>query len=263
MKLTLKRLALGIALFAAPVAASAWGAEGHRITGQIADSYLTPKARIAIKKILGNETIAITSTWADFIKSDTSYKYLTPWHYVDFARAYSYPEMVEFLEHDNNTDAYTKMKFLIAELKKKDLPKDKQLLYLRMVIHITEDLHQPMHTAHEDDKGGNDVKLSWFGKPSNLHSVWDTELIGNQELSYTEYAAAINHTTAAQRNQWQADPMTKWIFESSQLADKIYKETKPGSNLSYDYNFKFIGTVNQQLVKGGVRLAGLLNQLFG
>ena len=259
----LKKLVVSVALLSTPFAVSAWGTLGHRISGQIADSYLTPKARLAIKSILGNESLALASNWADFIKSDTSYKYLYDWHFVDFERPYAYPEMVEFLEHDNNVDAYTKLKFLTAELKKKNLTAKNKLLYLRMLIHIVEDIHQPLHTGHVSDKGGNDVKLKWFGKDSNLHSVWDTELINNQELSYTEYVAAINHPTLTQRSQWKKDPITKWIFESSQLADKIYKETKPGENLSYNYNFKFIDTVNQQLLKGGVRLAGLLNEIFG
>ena len=262
MKL-LKKLVVSVALLSTPFAVSAWGTLGHRISGQIADSYLNPKARLAIKSILGNESLALASNWADFIKSDTSYKYLYDWHFVDFERPYAYPEMVEFLEHDNNVDAYTKLKFLTAELKKKNLTAKDKLLYLRMLIHIVEDIHQPLHTGHVSDKGGNDVKLKWFGKESNLHSVWDTELINNQELSYTEYVAAINHPTLTQRSQWKKDPITKWIFESSQLADKIYKETKPGENLSYNYNFKFIDTVNQQLLKGGVRLAGLLNEIFG
>ena len=257
-----KKLAIGAAIVFTPFLASAWGAQGHRITGQIADSYLTPKARAAIKAILGNESLAIASNWADFIKSDTAYKYLYDWHFVDFERPYAYPEMVEFLEHDSNVDAYTKLKFLTEELKKKNLTAKNKLLYLRMLVHIVEDIHQPLHTGHVSDKGGNDVKLKWFGRDSNLHSVWDTELINNQELSYTEYAKEINHTTLAQRAAWQKDPLTRWIFESSQLADKIYKETKPGENLSYNYNFKFIGTVNQQLLKGGVRLAGLLNEIF-
>ena len=115
-----KKLTIAAAILFTPILASAWGNQGHRIVGQIADSYLTPKARAAIKKILGNESIALAGNWADFIRSDDNYKYLTTWHYVDFDRPMAYPEMVEFLEHDTNTDAYTKLKFLIAELKKKN-----------------------------------------------------------------------------------------------------------------------------------------------
>jgi hypothetical protein len=263
MKLNfLKKLILGITIIYAPLQSMAWGTEGHRICGQIANTYLTPQARKAIEAILGNESIAITSNWADFIKSDPAYSYLSSWHYIDFDKGYTYPEMQEYLAKDTNVDAYTKLQFLISELKKKDLSKANKLLYLRMLIHIVEDVHQPMHTAHTDDKGGNDFKVNWFNNPTNLHSVWDTQLIEFQQLSYTEYTAAINHSTLAQRIEWQKAPISQWLFESNQIAEKLYTEIKPGDTLNYKYNFSHIEIVNQQLLKAGVRLAGILNQLF-
>ncbi|SHM68902.1 S1/P1 nuclease [Mucilaginibacter sp. OK098] len=259
----LKKLAIGIAIIYAPLQSMAWGAEGHRICGQIADSYLSPQARKAIKEILGNESIAITSNWADFIKSDPDFNYLSSWHYIDFDKAYTLPEMQDFLAHDTKVDAYTKLNFLITELKKKDLSKENRLLYLRMLIHIIEDVHQPMHTAHTDDKGGNDFKVNWFNTPTNLHSIWDSQLIEFQQLSYTEYTNAINHATLAQRNEWQKAPIAQWLYESNQIAEKLYTEIKPGDTLNgYKYNFNHIDTLNNQLLKAGVRLAGVLNQLF-
>jgi len=258
-----KKLALGIAIIYAPLQTMAWGQQGHRICGQIADSYLTPQARKAIKDILGDESIAMASNWADFIKSDPSYSYLYNWHFIDFDKAYTKLEMEDFLAHDTNTDAYTKLNFMIAELKKKDLPKEKKLLYLRMLIHVIEDVHQPMHTAHADDKGGNDVKVKWFNNDTNLHSVWDSQLIEFQQLSYTEYAAAINHTTFEQRKELQKAPISEWLFESNQLAEKIYTDPMLKGSLGYKYNFAYVETLNQQLLKAGVRLAGVLNSIFG
>ena len=259
----LKKLLVGAVLFYAPLQTMAWGDKGHRIAGQIASSYLTPKARAAIKAILGNESVAMASTWADFIKSDPIYNYLSSWHYIDFDKPYTYPEMQSFLKQDTSVDAYTKLQFMIGELKKKNLSADKKLLYLRMVIHIVEDIHQPMHAARTDDKGGNDYKVMWFKEESNLHSVWDSKLIEFQNLSYTEYTNAINFTTAAQRKTWQQEPMSKWLFDSKAVSEDIYANTKRDETLNYKYNFKFIGTVNKQLVKAGVHLAGLLNQIFG
>jgi len=258
----LKRLLIGVAILYAPLQTMAWGDKGHRITGQIASSYLTPKARAAVQAILGNETIAMASTWADYIKSDPSYNYLYNWHFIDFDKPYTYPELQSFLKQDTTVDAYTKIQFVTAELKKKDLAQDKKLLYLRMLIHMVEDIHQPMHTAHTDDKGGNDYKVQWFNEPSNLHSIWDTKLIEFQNLSYTEYASAINFTTAAQRTAWQAEPISQWLFDSKEIAEKIYASSQRDEKLSYKYNFMFVKTLNQQLLKGGVHLAGLLNQIF-
>jgi hypothetical protein len=259
----LKTIIAAIALFYIPTQTMAWGTNGHRISGQIAENYLTPKARAAVRAILG-ESVAMASNWADFIKSDTAYNYLYDWHFVDFDRPYSYPEMVEFLEHDNAVDAYTKVKFLIAELKKKNLPKDKKLLYMRVLIHVVEDVHQPFHTGHTEDKGGNSIKLTWFSKNTNLHSIWDSELIDFQQLSYTEYTAAIDKSTVSQRTAWQKAPLTQWIFESHTLAQKLYGQVKNGDTLKvYNYNFDHVAELNKRLQMGGVRLAGLLNQLFG
>jgi hypothetical protein len=260
----LKKVLLGVIIIYAPLQSFAWGTLGHRISGQIAESYLTPKARAAVHAILGNESLALASNWADNIKSDPAYSYLSPWHYIDLDKVYTYPELVEFLNQDTNVDAYTKLNFLIDQLKhRQSLSKTDQLLYLHMLVHIIEDVHQPMHVAHADDKGGNDFKVSWFNTPTNLHSIWDSQMIDYQQLSYTEYAAAINHTTAAQRAEWQAAPISKWLFESNQIAEQLYTDIKPNDNLSYKYEFNHIDTLNRQLLKGGVRLAGILNQLFG
>lgn len=258
-----KIIVLGFAIIYAPLQSAAWGTNGHRICGQIAGSYLSPQARKAIREILGSQSIAMAGNWADFIKSDDNYKYLSPWHYIDFDKPYTYPEMQAFLAKDTAVDAYTKMNFLIAELKKKSTSKEKKLLYLRVLIHIIEDVHQPMHTAHTDDQGGNGFKVKWFNNDTNLHSVWDSQLIDFQQLSYTEYATAINHATTAQRHEWQKAPIAQWLYESNQVAEKLYTEIKPGDVLSYKYNFTHIDTLNQQMLKAGVRLAGVLNGIFG
>lgn len=262
MKNLLMKLLPGIFLFYIPLQSKAWGTQGHRICGQIAYSYLTLNAKKAVDGILGNESLALAGNWADFIKSDSTYNYLSTWHYIDFGKVYTYSEMVDYLNHDIKTDAYTKIVFLEKELRNKTISKQNKLLYLHLLVHIIEDIHQPMHTAHADDKGGNDLKVMWFNTPTNMHSVWDSNLIDFQQLSYTEYTAAINHTTMGQRTEWQKDPLSKWIYESNQIAEKIYAETRSGDVLNYKYNFKHIDTLNRQLLKAGVRLAGVLNQLF-
>jgi hypothetical protein len=260
----LKKLILGLAIICAPLQSMAWGLEGHRVIGQIAYSYLTPKARAAVRSILGYESMAITSNWADFIKSDPDFSYLSSWHYVDLDSAYTYPELKKYLTEDTKVDAYTKLNFLIGELGKKNLPKEKQLLYLRLLIHIVGDVHQPMHVGHTEDRGGNDIKLMWFNTPTNLHSIWDSQLIDFQQLSYTEYTDMINHATVGQRTAWQKAPISEWLFESNQIANKLYTEVKSGDSISgYKYNFDHIAILNQQLLKAGVRLAGVLNRIFG
>ena len=250
--------------FYLPLQSMAWGMLGHRIVGEIADSYLTSKTRKEIQKILGNESIAMASTWADFIKSDTAYKYLYNWHFVDFKDNASYDSVMATLANDTGVDAYTKLNFLVTELKNKDLALDKKQMYLRLLIHIVGDVHQPLHVGRTSTAGGNTVKLVWFGQASNLHRVWDEQLIEYQQLSYTEYAKAINFVSPEQKKTWQSQPITQWLFDSYQISEQLHNEIKdPTQKLSYEYNFYHVDTLNQQLLKGGVHLAGLLNDIFG
>lgn len=260
---TIRNVVLFSLFFSLPFTSLAWGVLGHRIVGEVATSYLTPKTKAAIQKILGTESIAMSSNWADFIKSDTSFRYLNSWHYINLEKGLSEERLHQILESDTTTNVLTKTNFLIGELKKKNQTAAQKQFYLRLLIHFIGDIHQPLHAGHREDLGGNRVRVSWFNTPTNLHAVWDESLVNFQQLSYTEYTAAINHSTLKQIKQWQKQTVKEWVTESYLLAENVYNEIKEDNQkLSYEYNFRHIATVNSQLLKGGVRLAGILNQIF-
>jgi hypothetical protein len=263
MMKTTRKTVLFCFFLSLPFFSFAWGVLGHRIVGEIASSYLTPKAKAEIQKILGTESIAITSNWADFIKSDSTYNYLSSWHYINLDKGMSREQVLAYLKTDTVTDVYTRINFLVKELKNNKLSPGKKRMYLRLLIHFVGDVHQPMHTSRKEDLGGNRVRVIWFNTPTNLHAVWDESLINFQQLSYTEYTAAINQSTLKQRQEWQKQPLSEWIAESYQISEQLYPEiTEKDQRLSYDYNFRHIQTLNERLLKGGVRLAGLLNSIF-
>ena len=263
MKLPLIRVILISLLVYIPVQTFAWAQLGHRIVGEIADTYLKSKTRKEIKKILGNESVAMASNWADFIKSDPAYKYLDNWHYFNLPANLDQNNFFSYLNQDTTTNAYTRIKFLTAELKNKTLPQDKKVMYLRLLIHLAGDIHQPLHTGRKEDLGGNTIKLTWFGQQTNLHRVWDGDLIESQELSYTEYTKWINFPTEEQRRTLQREDVSEWVYDSYKIAQNIYAVTKPDYKLGYRYIYDHIHTANEQLLKGGIHLAGLLNEIFG
>lgn len=259
----LKKIVIVFTLAYLPFTAGAWGVLGHRIVGEVADQYLQAKARLAIRQILGTESIAMASNWADFIKSDTSYNYLSNWHYVNLPADLSKTDVYSYLESQTGPNVYNKTKEMIAVLKNTKSTAEQKKLALRMLIHLVGDMHQPMHTARKDDLGGNRIQLTWFGEKSNLHRVWDESLIDFQQLSYTEYTKAINHPTAQQVINWQKTSLQDCVFESYQICNQIYATgVKNDDKLSYKYNFDWIATVNQQLLKGGLRLAKILNEIY-
>ena len=245
-----------------PLRSNAWGVLGHRIVGEIADSYLSADAKKGVKDLLGNESVAMASNWMDFIKSDSTYRYLSNWHYLNIKGGIGQSEFEKWVQTDTSTNAYTKIQFVSKELKNKVIARETRAMYLRILIHLVGDIHQPMHVGRLEDLGGNRIRLKWFNDDVNLHQVWDERLINLQQLSYTEYAKAINFTTKEQRKAWQSEPLHNWFWQSYVYAEKIYADIKPDDKLGYNYNFKYIEVVDQQLLKGGVHLAGLLNEIF-
>jgi len=246
-----------------PIQANAWGMIGHRVVGEIADSYLKAKARKAIEGILGHESLAMSANWGDFIKSDSAYNYMYNWHFVNLPGGLNKESVYNILETEKAPNLYNKIPELMAILKKTSSTAAQKKLALRMLVHMAGDLCQPMHVAHKEDLGGNRVSVLWFNEKSNLHRVWDEQLIEYQQLSYTEYAKAINHPSAVQLYNWKNTSLKDCVYESYLVCGKIYDNTKPDSKLSYRYNFEWVDTLNQQLLKGGIRLAQMLNDIYG
>src|SRR4030095_7694016 len=258
-----RKVIIFMPFFFLPFSCFAWGMLGHRIVWEIADKYLTLKARAEIKKILGDESIAMATNWADFIKSDSNFNYLNNWHYVNLDSGLTAKQAHMRLQTDTSTNLYTRVLFLVKELKNRKLSMEKKRMYLKLLIHFVGDIHQPLHIGLKSNLGGNRIRVQWFNNPTNLHSVWDESLINFQQLSYTEYVKAINFTTPEQRRTWQKQPIVQWAVESYEIAETLYPEiTEDNQKLGYRYNFLHVQTVNDRLLKGGVRLAGLLNELF-
>lgn len=256
-----------IALLLPSTSAMAWGPTGHRVTGKIAQSYLSDQARAGIETILGVESLAEASNWPDFMRSDPSNfwtKGTPPWHYITVppGATYSAESVPE------GGDAVTALKDFSKQVRDESLPLAQRQLALRFVIHIVEDLHQPLHNGRGDDRGGNSVDVLFMDKPTNLHKVWDEDLIDNEKLSYSEMAHWLQRRiTTDQQVKWSDPNPQTWIAESITMRDRIYSELGPRNpetipNLSYGYVYKHKADIDQRLRQGGVRLATYLNVMF-
>src|SRR5690625_4031461 len=161
-----------------------WGKTGHRATAEIADDYLTEKAKKAIAELLDGDSPALVSTFADEVKSDRAYDEYNVWHYINIPEGKTY-EDVKDNKDPNIIWAINKVK---KGLKDPAVSKEKKQFYLKMLIHMIGDLHQPMHIGRPEDLGGNKIIVFWFGDASNLHKVWDSEMLDSYKMSYTELA---------------------------------------------------------------------------
>jgi hypothetical protein len=256
---------LGVILPLMPMSSFAWGVTGHRVVAEIASRHLTPQARKAIIALLGPQGMAMVANWPDFIKSDTTHRYdhTSPWHYLDFPVNSSRAQFDEVLKaHSSGENLYAQTQVMIQQLKDPKTSKNDKVFALTFLIHLMGDLHQPLHIGRDEDQGGNKVQLMWFDRPTNLHRVWDEHLIEFQQLSYTEYTQALDTASAAEVRKFQGGSIADWMFESNQLSNKVYSLTHANDKLSYRYNFWFISDLNSQLLKGGLRLAAVLNNIY-
>lgn len=106
-------------------------------------------------------------------------------------------------------------------------------------------------------------------KPTNLHSVWDTtilrSMIGRTDI--TDFADALNEKISDRdATAWAAGPTLRWAQESHDIAEaKVYAGIKEGTTptLTEKYVADAKPVIEQQLERGGVRLATVLNKSLG
>jgi hypothetical protein len=237
-----------------------WGLTGHRIVAEIAQQHLSKKTKKELYKLTGNEPLAWWANWPDFIKSDSTWNYASAWHYVDLPGHIGKDSFVAVLKKLPGKNLYTQIQDMMAQLKNKTLPLQQRQTALYFLVHLAGDLHQPLHVGRDEDQGGNKIVVYWFDKKTNLHSLWDTGLIEFQQYSYTEYAKLLDIADREEVKAWQSTSLEDWFYESHLQADSIYDATPNESKLSYKYNYKFQHTLDLQLLKGGLRLAALLNE---
>ncbi len=235
-----------------------WGKNGHRATGEIAEKHLTRKAKRSIDKILKGQSLAFVSTYADEIKSDKKYNKYYSWHYINMDLDQNYEEV----EKNPKGDLVTGINTCIKILNDKNSSDDEKNFHLKMLVHFMGDLHQPMHIGRKEDKGGNSIQVEWFGRGTNLHSVWDSKMIDDWEMSYIELADNADDLSKKQIEVIERGTLVDWVNEVHLVTNKVYNSVKKGENLRYRYSYNHFGTVRTQLQKGGIRLAKVLNDIF-
>ncbi|MBC8770350.1 S1/P1 nuclease [Arenibacter sp. BSSL-BM3] len=235
-----------------------WSKTGHRTIGEVAQQHLSRKAKRAINSLLNGEGLALASNYADEIKADRSYAKFGPWHYVNFPADKKYTEV----QPSGEGDIVKGIEKCIEIVKDKNSSAVDKKFYLKMLIHLIGDLHQPMHVGRLEDKGGNDIHLQWFGRGTNLHRLWDSNMIDDYGMSYMELANNLPRLNKSEIKNIQHGNLYDWVEESQDVANELYLSVEEGEKLGYAYSYKYWETVEQQLQKGGLRLAKVLNDLF-
>jgi hypothetical protein len=287
VKFSLGLSGLAIAL-AGPTSALAWGREGHSVVAQIARGYLTPKAAAAVDALLASDPDALTApdlgaraSWADAWRKD--HRDTTEWHFADVeldhpdleAACFGFPASATPASAGPAKDCVVgRLDAFEKELADPATDPAERVLAFKFVLHFVGDLHQPLHAADNQDKGGNCVPLALGGpRTVNLHSYWDTVIVEAIEPDPTKLAATLAaQITPAQRKAWEQGDARTWAMESFAVAKaSVYTiGSKPGCSndavplaLPAGYDDQAKAAVALQLQKAGVRLALELNRALG
>ena len=275
-------------LAATPHPARAWGDEGHEIVATIADALLKPEVRRRVHAILDSDEdpltdhdIASQATWADRLRSadpDGARHRTNQWHFVDNEIAapsldsacFSHPRLAPYLpatQGPAQACIVDKINQFAAELASPITTPEERLAALKFLLHFVGDLHQPLHTADDEDRGGNDKHVSAPGwRANNLHHYWDTEFVRALGTDPATVAAnLLAHLSPNDIKRWSAGTPTDWARESFEIArhDTYGKLPPLNTRFSYRLDETYINMAvrdcREQLAKAAIRLAALLN----
>ncbi len=255
------RIALALLASLVPTVCFAWGRDGHRITGYIAENFLKPHARAAVGELLDGKSLADVSTWADEIKRDPSYRWASPLHYTNIEPgADAFDMQRDCPEKGCVVSAIIKYSRVLRD---KTASREQRVEALKFLVHFVGDIHQPLHAGLARDRGGNDIKVTFFENRTNLHSLWDSGMIRRPKKGWSEYSTDLAGTVTPQRmTAWTTLDPADWVTESNKLAlSHAYAVPKDGQ-IGQAYFNRNMPVVNEQLAKAGMRLAALLNAIF-
>lgn len=233
----------------------AWGERGHQIIAQVAKSCLSQSVRDSVQFYLGKMSFKESAVWMDKIKRDKTYTHMRTWHYINLEKDEKYHREADHL--NVVTQLEKAIQFLLHDPKKE---KNKVMMQLRILFHLIGDIHQPLHCGYGSDKGGNHEDVDFMGQSSNLHRVWDSDIIAKGKIGMKVCYAYANELSEKDKKGFCNTNVESWMNESRALLPQVYAFDK--KLLDQNYLDKNAAVVKHQLVKAGIRLAYILDKAF-
>jgi hypothetical protein len=243
------------------IPAFGWSEKGHNAIARIAQEHLTRKAERRITRLLEGHNMAYWSSWADGLRDDDRYDFLSTWHYANADEGYTYATSPKNPEGD----VYTAVNLCIERLEAKGTSDSLRSMYLKLLIHFVGDMHCPMHAGRAGDRGGNGFAVNFRGAASNLHLLWDSQIVDASHVwSAADWAQNIDHRmNRRERRALGGGTPLEWMEQTITLSHLLYADTPQDKPLSWPYINRYSPLVEQKFMEGGYRLARILNDIFG
>jgi S1/P1 Nuclease len=253
MNKTLITLAFLFTLIIPTTKTFAWGSKGHALVAEVAFNYMDENTKKEVLKYLNGMSIEDAANWMDEVKSDHSYDYMRAYHYVNFEKG-------ETVVETNGDNIIFQLNTTITELQNKEkLSKEEINLKIKILFHLIGDLHQPLHVGYGADKGGNTMQINYNFRGTNLHSLWDSGIIEYKKITLQDCLKARTYSQNEIRAIQDID-VVYWATGSRDYLPHIYKTG--GNKINDDYVDACAPIIENQILKAGIRLAGVLNEVF-
>lgn len=248
-------------LLCAALPALGWGPEGHDLVARIAEAQLTPAAQAHVAEILGpGSTMVSVSSWPDQIRRRRPET--APWHFVDIP--IDKPGLDMARDCPNGNCVIGAIAAMRAKLRDPATDSKQRREALMFVIHFIADMHQPLHSSNNSDRGGNDVHIVFEGRPGNLHSLWDSGLLSRMGKE-DDLFAKLSAVSARRRKKFDKGTVSDWAEQAHKLAQRVVygklPKAAPGKPLviGADYERRADPVIELQIERAGARLAAVLN----
>ena len=257
MKKSFTILFISLILLLSPKHSFAWGKKGHEMVAEIAFHYLDDSTKAKVQHYLRKMSIEDASNWMDEMRTNSYYDYMKPWHYINIGKDSMYVPSVK------ERDILIILNSAIAELRHKDSLKEKNVredLYL--LFHLMGDFHQPLHVGYGIDRGGNDILVSYIYKSyhTNLHKVWDFEIMDTKNISLEDCLKQYDSFTAEEIKEIEKINLMSWMKQSRSLLDSVYNFQD--GFIDQNYVDRNTIVIEKQILIAGLRLASVLRETF-
>lgn len=265
-----------------PAPASAWGFYAHQQTASIAEANVSPEARAKIRALLAREkdlgtpdcplkTLQDAAVWADCVRNEGwRWGYTSAWHYRTAPICEAFNPRANCAGGNCVTAQITRAHRVLAD---ESLPAPVRLEALAFMVHFAGDVHMPLHSGDNEDRGGNDREADYGIIPSlNLHWIWDGPLA---ERAISDPAdPVVRRYSPAERSELGGGLPDDWGRESWEIARSfVYPTAFDTENvcaaplpaktaLSQEDIVRGVPIAKRRVQQAGLRIADLLESAF-
>lgn len=274
----LRFMAALLALLAIPAPASAWGYFGHETTARIALANVSPHTRAAVARLLSHEreigtpqcrlrNLENAATWPDCLRGEGwRWGYTFAWHYQTEPIGEPYDVRKNCGGGACVSAQIVRNHRILADER---MPGNVRLEALAFLVHFAGDIHMPLHSGDNEDRGGNEIATTYGIAPGlNLHSIWDSAL-AERAITAADPPLVRRYSPEERASLAGGEP-ADWGRESWELArDFVYANAlgralvageKPASaTLSQDAIVAAVPIAERRIVQAGLRIAALLD----